>query len=89
MRDRFSVDADTLTEIHQMRRCVKSRLVAGALQDSSQRMTDGALAVGACYMNRAELAVRMTEMLVKSLRIVKPLFLSCSTTALEHGYAVV
>ena len=79
----FPVYADTLAEIHQVRRSIKARPVTGRLQQGRQRMRHAALSVRSSHMYGPEPSVRMSEMPVQLPRIEQALFISGPANLLE------
>ena len=61
LRNHLAVDAYALAEIYEVRRGVEAHLVAGLLKNGGQEVGDGALAVGACHMDGAELALGVAK----------------------------
>ena len=64
---------------------VKSGFIACFLEDGGEHVRNGAFPVGACYVNRFEPAVGMSEMFVEAEGVVQIGFVGSLSFPLEHG----
>ena len=85
---RYSVDTDSLAEIHQVRRGVEPYLVACRLEDSCKGVRARAFPVGTCHVDGLELAVRMSEVCVQLVGVVESFLVSILAHVLEEGSTV-
>ena len=86
--DRYSIDTDSLTKIHQVRGGVKTYFVTGRLEDSGQGVRTRTLPVGSCHMNGLERPVWMSEMFVQQMRVVQSFLVGILTHVLEKGSTI-
>ena len=84
-----AIDPYALAEVHEVGRRVESHAVAGALQDGSQRVRTGTLAVGACHVDGAVQAMRAAEVPVKRPRSFQPFLVGSRAYLLKHRRAVI
>ncbi len=84
-RYHFAVNPHPFPEIHQMRRCVQPRPVAGTLQNGGKSVGGRAFAVCAGNMYGGIFGMRRAKCLVKTPCSVKSGFVGGSAIALKHG----
>ncbi len=85
----FPVYAYPFAEIDQVRGGIQARFIAGLLQDGSQEVRRGSLAVGSSHVDGFEAAVGMVEELVQSEAIVEPGFVGLVADLLVVGHLAV
>ena len=89
LADRHSIDADSFTEIYQVRGGVKTYFVTGRLEDGCQCVRARTLSVGSCYMDGLELPMRVSKVLIQFQGSVQSCFVGILAYVLEEGGAVI